>query len=243
MRKTTKLMKSTRRMLGVLVLIVLALILATILLGGRVARMAIARAGAKTFGTDVNIAAAKLSVLGGSLRLDGITVDNPAGYRQKACLELQRGDMQVKPAGLFGGALTIRALTFDGLNVIVEPNATGSNVQDIIESLRRAPSFGKQLYVDRLEITNITVTLAVLPSAGRIGMIPIKLPPITMTNLGRDEYLDTRKLAHKILTALAVDATHPNVEDLPKQVVSGVLDTVVGLGKTLIGATNDANHP
>jgi hypothetical protein len=241
MPKRRKLVRFVLLLLGAVVLIVVALSAAVGLFGSRAARAVLESTGAKTFGTPVTIENTSISVLGGSLHLQNLTVDNPHGYQHKTFLELRRGEMHVKMAGLLGHELTIRDLKLDGLHVILEPGGTGSNLHDIIDSLHRAPPFGKRLYVDRLEITNITVTMALVPAAGRVGMVPIKLSPITMTGLGRDEWLDASKLAHKILSALAAGVAAPNGEPLPNQVVGGVLNSVVDLGKALLSTARDPN--
>ena len=242
MRKTRKLAKSIRRLFIVCVLLLVALIAAMAVFGGRLAGAAIEDVGTEAFQTAVTIDKTTLSALGGTLHLQGLTVANPAGYRHKTFLELKQGDMQMNVTDLLGKELTIRDLTFDGLNVILEPNGTGSNLQDIIESLRKAPPFGKRLYVDRLRITNITVTTALLPSAGQVGLVPLNVAPIEMTDLGRDENLTASKLAYKILTALAANLAKPNGVSLPPQTGNSVLDAVISLGKSVLG-TQDPNTP
>jgi hypothetical protein len=242
MRKTRKLAKSVRRLFIVCILLLVVLIAALAVFGGRLAGAAIENVGTEAFQTAVTIDETTLSALGGTLHLRGLTVANPDGYKHKNFLALKQGDMQLNVTDLLGKELTIHDLTCDGLNVILEPNGTGSNLQDIIESLRKAPPFGKRLYVDRLRITNITVTTALLPSAGQVGLVPLNVAPIEMTNLGHDENLTASKLAHKILTALAANLTKPNGVSLPAQTGNGVLDAVISLGKFVLG-TQDPNIP
>ncbi len=242
MRKTRQLIKSARRLLIGLALLLVVLIVALSVFGGRVARSTLQNVGATAFRTPVTIEKTSVSVLGGSLRLDNLTIDNPSGYKHKTFLELKHGDMRIKMADLPGKELTIRDLTFDGLNVILEPSGSGSNLQDIIESLRQAPPLGKRLYVDHLKITNITVTMALVPSAGKIGLVPVNVAPIEMTDLGRDEVLTASKLACKILTALAANLTKSNGVSLPAQTGNGVLDAVISLGKFILGP-KDPNVP
>jgi hypothetical protein len=242
MRKARKLIKSARRLLIALVLLLVTLIVAVSLLGGRVAGAALENAGIKAFRTAVTIDKTRVSTIRGSLHLDGLTIDNPSGYKHKTFLELKQGDMRIRMADLLGKELTIRDLTFDGLNLILEPSGSGSNLRDIIESLRQAPPLGKRLYVDHLKITNITVTMALVPSAGQVGLVPVKMAPIEMTDLGRDEVLTASKLAYKVLAALAANLTKPNGVSLPAQTGNGVLDAVIDLGKIVLG-TKDANVP
>ena len=234
----TKRARSILFVLSAVIVVIVAGIIAVSLFAEGAVREAIQNAGAKAFQTAVTIEKTKLSLLGGSLNLEGLTIDNPSGYQHKTFLELKRGDMRVKTTSLLGDGITIRDLTLDGLDAVVEQNGTGSNLQDIIHSLHQAPPFGKRLYIAHLEITNITVYVALPSLAGQTGLIPMKLSPIRMTDLGRDEQLDATKLAHKILTALAADIAEQSGQFLPKQVadgLGGVLDTALGIGKTLLG--------
>jgi hypothetical protein len=242
MRKARKLAKSVRRLIVGCALLIVLLAVALAVFDGRLARMSLERIGRRSFGTAVTIDRTSVSALRGTLHLDGMTIENPPGYKGKTFLTLKQGDMRVKTTDLLGKELTIRDLAFDGLNVILEPSGAGSNLQDIIELLRRGPSLGRRLYVDHLTITNITVTVALIPSPGQIASVPVKLAPIEMTNLGHDEELTASRLAHKILAAVAVNLTKPNGVSVPSQTGNGVLDTVISLGKFVLG-THDTNTP
>ena len=243
MRKTRKLAKSVRRLFIVCVLLLVALIAAMVVFGGRLAGAAIENVGTEAFQTAVTIDKTTLSALGGTLHLQGLTIANPAGYRHKTFLELKQGDMQMNVTDLLGKELTIRDLTFDGLNVILEPNGTGSNLQDIIESLRKVAAL-RQASVRRPspDHEHHRHHGPDLPSAGQVGLVPVKMAPIEMTDLGRDENLTASKLAYKILTALAANLTKPNGVSLPAQTGNGVLDAVISLGKFVLG-TQDPNTP
>jgi hypothetical protein len=241
MPRARKLAKSVRRLIVGCVLVIVLLAVAVTVFDGRLARMSLERIGRRSFGTAVTIDNTSVSALRGALHLDGMTIENPPGYRGKTFLALKQGDMRVKTTDLLGKELTIRDLAFDGLNVILEPSGAGSNLQDIIELLRRGPSLGRRLYVDHLTITNITVTVALVPSAGQVASVPVRLAPIEMSNLGHDEELTASKLAYKILAAVAVNLTKPNGVSVPSQTGNGVLDAVLGLGKALLGG-KDANN-
>jgi uncharacterized protein involved in outer membrane biogenesis len=250
MPKFRKLIKSASLVLIAIVLVFGALILAASVFGDGMVQVAIENAGIKALRTAVTIEKTRLSLLRGSLSIEDLTIDNPAGYPHKVFLTLKRGDTRVKTLSLLSDKIMIRDLTLDGIDVILEPNGVSSNLQDILNALHNATFSGKPLYVGNLEITNVTVNMMLPSASGLAQAIPLKLSPIRMTDLGRDERLDMAILTRKILTAIASRIAEQGGQLLPKEVagpLGSVLDKAVGFGKTLIGvpsstATDNPNE-
>jgi hypothetical protein len=79
---------------------------------------------------------------------------------------------------------------------------------------------------------------------GKVDTVTLKLAPIKMTDLGRNETLDIATLTTKIILAIAGGIAEQGTEVLPKEMLNGltaVLDTAVDLGKVIldtgVGAT------
>jgi hypothetical protein len=238
MPKFRKAIKSALLVLVAIVLIVVALILAAGVFGDGMVQTAIENAGVNALRTAVTIEKTRLSLLRGSLSIQDVTIDNPPGYQHKTFLTLRRGDTHVKTLSLFSSKIMVRDLILDGIDVILEPNGVSSNLQDLLNALRNATFFGKPLCVSNLEITNITVYMALPSAGGPAQAISLKLSPIRMTDLGRNERVDMAILVRRILTAIAGRIAEQSGQLLPKEVIGpmgGVIDKAVDFGKALIG--------
>jgi hypothetical protein len=219
-------------LLCAVVLVILGLIAAPGLFANRAIERAIENTCTNALTTPVTVDATRLSLLSGSLDLDGLTIANPAGYRHKTFLVLKRGDTHVKTLSLLAERITIHDLTFDGLELIVESNGSGSNLQDMIDALHKVPPLGRSFYVRNVDILNVTVRMAMPTGVDPNHTISLKLSPIRMTDLGRDERMDMAGLADEV-TNQGMKAVSP---------FTGAIDKALDLGKTLLGAP-DPNQP
>lgn len=222
-------------------LVVVAVVgaLAVGLVANRAVRTAVESAGTKALSVPVHVKKADLSILGGSANLKDITVANPQGYERDNLLDLHRADIQVNTRSLLGDKVLIKEMKLDGMELFIEQKGTGNNLQDVIESLRRdrKPS-GKALVIDYLEITNITAHAELLPVPGQDDTLILQLAPVKMTDLGRDEKMDTTILLSKIVLAIAAGLAEQGTDVLPKEMIgdlSSILDKAIDIGRIIFG--------
>jgi hypothetical protein len=234
-----KLIRSLVRLLTVLVVVAIVGIIGAGLLANHSVRVAVERASSKALDVPVDIDQARLSILGGTLSLHDLTVANPPGYQQKTLIVLDRGDMRVNAGSLLSKVITARDIRLDGMKVALEQKGLDNNLRDVVRSLRReAAASGKRLQIDNLEITNITVSVKLLPIPGQADTVSFKLAPIKMTNLGDNEPLDVATLVTKVLLAVAKGITEQGGDVLPRDMVTGlssVLDKAFDLGRAIFG--------
>jgi len=225
--------KILKAVILVIIVLVVILIMAFYLFGERAVKIGVETAGTKALGVGVTIDSVDLSVLKGAVGINGLIVENPAGYAHKDLLELNNGRVKVRIKDLLGDTVHIEQLKLDGVNLVIEQKGLSNNLQDVLNSLPKAeksePS-GKKLQIDELDITNVNVKVKLLPVPGRADTITLKLDPIRMQNLGSDNKLDTAMLTSKVLLALAAGVTKQGVGVLPKEIVDTMQST---LGKTL----------
>lgn len=244
MRKRLKTLK-----LIVVIVLVLALVvtIAVNLLADSAVRVAVETAGTKALNVGVDLGAAKLSITGGALTLRDLTVANPPGYQHDTLLKLRRGDVQVQTKTLLSDEVEVKDIQLDGMDLVIEQKGLGNNLQDVIKAAQRGnkePS-GKKLYVDNLELTNVTVNVKLLPVPGKIDTVTLKLAPIKMTDLGKDERLDTATLTAKIMLAVAAGIAQQGTDVLPKEMINGltsVLGTAIDLGRIILGTGQQAGE-
>ncbi len=247
-------MKRALKILYVILIVVVVLIAAAVVAVGLFANSAlkfgIETAGTKALNVGVKVGAVDLSILGGSLGIENLVIDNPPGYQNKTLLELGQGRVAVDIGSLLSDTVNIKEVKLDSVNVTLEQRGiSGNNLQDIIKSLPKAegteakaepkeaePS-GKKLKIETLELTNITVKAKLLPVPGKADTVTLKLAPIVMKDLGSDEKMDVAKLSAKILLAIAKGVAEQGAGLLPDDMTSAMKTTLsetIGLGKTAV---------
>lgn len=241
-----KLVKSIVRLFVGLLVLALLSVIAVGLLADNAAKVAVESAGSKALNVPVNVAGADLSLLGGTLGLQEVTVANPPGYRQETLLELERGDIRVDTRSLLSDTIRIKDIKLDGMAVAIEQKGLQNNLREVIRSLQRDqdPS-GKKVQVDSLEITNITVTVKLLPIPGQADTLRFELAPIKVANLGQSQPMDLATLVTTILLVVAEEITEEGGGTLPSDPgapglmdLSGVLNKALDLGRILFGNGN-----
>lgn len=206
-------------------------------------RTAIRRAGTKALKVPVDVEKARLSIFGGTLGLETLTVGNPPGYNQTTLLDLGQGTIEIAPKSLLGNEVRIRDVKLDSMNVFVEQKGLDNNLHEVVKVLPRneQPS-GKKLIIDHLEITNVMVNVKLFPVSGEADTVAFKLAPIRMTDLGHNERLDVATLTSKVLLAVAAGIAEQGGDVLPKEMISklsGALDKAIDVGRIIFGNDRD----
>jgi hypothetical protein len=149
---------------------------------------------------------------------------------------------------LMGDPIKIQLIKLDGTKVTMEQKGLTNNLKDILDRLpkEKAPEAkpaaeekGKDLHVDRLEITNTNVTVKLLPVPGKVDNVSLNIDPIIMENLGTDKKLRMGTLVAKVLGAIATGVAKQGADVLPNEMVKGInsaLDMTALIGE---GATKE----
>jgi hypothetical protein len=232
---------------AVVVLLIVAVIAVT-LFAGSVVKIGVETAGTKALSVPVTLGDVDLSLFRGRLGLQNLLIDNPPGYQHDKLLELKDGRVAVDIRSLLTDTVYVKEISLDGVNIVIEQKGvSGNNLHDIIKAIPKgepkaeepAEKPGKKLRIDNLEITNVTVK-AKLPSVpGKPDTVALELDPITMTNLGRDEKLNTAMLVGKVLLAIESAVAKQGTGVLPDQIMDQMKQTwteaATEKGKELMG--------
>ena len=255
MKLSLKLLSYSFLVILILFVIVVAL---TLLLGNRALKIGIETAASKALNVGVSIDDVDLSIMGGKIGFQNLSINNPPGYQHDKLLELRDAQIAVNIKSLLTDSVKIKEIKLDDVNVVLEQRGVSSNnLQDVIKAISAKPDVkgengtaGKKLHIDNLEITNVKVKVKLLPIPGRTDTIPLKLSTIKMTNLGSDDNLSAADLSVKILIAIANGIAKEGVGVLPEDIVNTMKSTLdktmdVGKiaskeGKKLIDAGKDA---
>jgi hypothetical protein len=236
-----KLLKILRIAAIVLLLVILIASIAGKLYGDRLIKWGIEKAGSSALKVPVGLESANLSVLGGSLSLKNLSIGNPPEYQHKQFLELKNASVKIKPASLLSGTIRIPEIKLNGINVVLEEkDIRSNNLQDILKNIsagegkqtdKTKQAEGKKLRIDYLELTDISVQVKLLPLPGKVDTIPLKLPPIKMTDIGKDGKTDTAALVSKIIVAISAGIAKSGAGLLPDDITKSLNSTLKGLGQ------------
>jgi hypothetical protein len=234
-----KLIKAVLFIIVVLVVLAVVGVVGAILFADRVVKTAVETAGTRTLNVGVNVGGANASLLAGTIGLREITVANPPGYQGAALLTLQRVDLQAEARSVLSDEVLIREMKLDNMEVFLEQKGLQNNLYEVIRPLRepRKPT-GKGLVIDNLEITNVTVHARLPAIPGQPETVALKLAPIRMVELGRDERIDTAVLISKIVLAVAAGVAEQAGGVLPKETIGdlgAIIDKALDLGKIIFG--------
>ncbi|HOR73636.1 MAG TPA: hypothetical protein PLN70_02060 [Kiritimatiellia bacterium] len=188
------------------ILVVLAIVAVVLELSlDKVVLKATNAAGPQLLGVPVSLAKADISLFRGKAALGGLHVGNPEGFKTDGLLDLGSVAVRLDNKSLLSDTIVIKEITIDGLVVTYEQGLRGSNLGALIESLsgeekeaEEKPEAeekageekpAKKVIIEKLSITgsrlNFSLTGAAALTGG--GAVPIPLPPITLTDLGKDK--------------------------------------------------------
>lgn len=142
-----------------------------------------------TLGTKVTLASLDVSFAEKKVIVRGIQVDNPAGAFQSPYF-LKADTVSVTARDLTGAVLSLGEIVVDGVDIRYEVRQGGTNLGALQDNMKAGTSGsgsseGKDLVIDRLQLTNITVTP--LAAVAKIsGQGSAKMPDIVLKNLGSD---------------------------------------------------------
>jgi uncharacterized protein involved in outer membrane biogenesis len=227
----------------VIVLVVLAVagVVGVAVFADRAVKSAVESAGTKTLNVPVQIDDADVSLLGGSVDLQSLTVKNPQGYEGPALLTLKAVNVQADTGSLFGDEIIIKSMTLSSMEVFVEQKGLQNNLYEVIKPLQKPHEpTGKRLIIDSLTISPDIVVHVSLPSlpGQKPQTVSLKIAPITMTEVGRNERLDTAMVISKVLLAVTQGIAEQSGDILPKETlgeITGVLDKAIDIGRTIFG--------
>ena len=192
MRKLTKIAG------GILVVLVLLFVALEFALNPIVEKGVNAAAPA-ALGVPVTLEDADLSLVRGRAALTGLHVGNPAGYKTDSLLDLATVSIQLERSSLLSDTLVIKKIAIDGLVVTYERGLLNSNLGALIDQLsarseaeekKNGPEKpGRKVVIEQVVITggrmNVSVTGAAALTGG--GYLPIALPTITLSDVGKEK--------------------------------------------------------
>lgn len=181
------------RWLGIIVGVLLLLVVAAAVvvqqqLDGWI-RDAVVSYGSEYTGVEVELDSVSLSLWGGRGELRGLSVGNPEGFDGDHAIRVGRIAFEVRHRSLFADPIVIDRIEIEAAEVNAETRQLrDTNLQVIQRHVRdmtpeadpeAAP--GRQLIIDRLELTDTRTSVTAAP----LGAVSVRVPDLTLTEVGR----------------------------------------------------------
>jgi hypothetical protein len=218
-----------------IVILLVVLVAAFYLVGTSLIKSGVEKAASSTLGVPVTIKDIDLSILQGHVSIKGLVVKNPPGYANETLLELGEATVNLDIGSLMSNTVKIQLIKLDGIKLTIEQKGLSNNLKEILDKLpKEEKKEGKNLHINRLEITNTNVMVKLLPIPGKSDTVSLKLDPIIMDNLGTDQKLNTGVLTAKVLKAIATGVAKQGAGVLPDDMVKGIgssLEKATEIGK------------
>ncbi len=182
---------------------------------------------------------ADVSLFGGSVALNGLTIANPEGYSAEHLFEMGQVRVGVGLTGLTGDPLRIGEIDINSPALTIERGSVGGmaeqlrlNLQELMERLATDPDAETtMLLIDRLTVTNARV--AIRPNIeGLDEEYALTLPDITLREIGTAEGAQNGAEIGRVVAdvAMALAKKAAESEDLPPEVravLSGDLSAIL----------------
>ncbi len=212
--------------------------------GDKALKAGIETAATKALNVGVAVEEVSFSILGGTVDMRNLVINNPAGYQYEHLLELGSMHIACDIKSLLSDTVKIKEMKFDNMMVVIEQKGFTNNLKEVLNALlskdtAEEKAGAKNLLIEELEITNVKVKVKLLPIPGRTGTLELTLAPIRMSNLGSDDKLSAAKLSGKILSAIAVGISKEGADLLPKEITGPINDVLQNQGKVLIDTTKE----
>ncbi|MCB1070250.1 MAG: hypothetical protein KDL31_07830 [Kiritimatiellae bacterium] len=189
-----------RILVGLLALLAIVILVTNAYLGS-IVKNTVPKVAPGILGVPVELDDADIRLLRGIVKLKGLRVGNPEGFKSDYAFEMGSLDILLDVKSLATDQVVIKHILIDDPDITFEQTLKGSNFGAIQEGLggdsteeEAAPEEaastqdeapGKTVVIDDFQLRGATIQVS-LP--GMMGAaIPIPLPPVVMEGVGRDE--------------------------------------------------------
>ena len=215
---------------GLLVLILVALLVVCSNLGG-IVKGAIIQYGSQATQTSVYLKSAKISVLTGRAKLEGLTVANPSGFSAPYIATVEHVWMKINKRSIFSDQIHIEHLELINPSIVYEQKKKELNIDVFLTQLAQTVAQevgssekgyeGARIQIDRLLVRGAELSV-ILPGgvAARIA-----LPDFELQSLGSSGDGTPALLTQKIFKEFSKETTAPEIQ----RTVEKALDDMTGI--------------
>ena len=232
-----------RIVVALVVLLIVVVVVGLFVIDG-LAKAGLEKGATYALGVETRAEDLSLSLLGGSLRIDGLRVANPPGFTDEELLRSGRFELALRPASVFTDTIELEKFELDGLTLAIEQKASGSNVSKIMDNLKKfdtdkgkeadkPESEGKKVKVDRIVIRDIVAKFRLVPGLSAAGPLTVKVPEIVLTDVSSEDGrgVVVAELVRRILPAVLKAVFEQGRGVIPGDFLDGLDTQLTGLAE------------
>jgi hypothetical protein len=216
--------KAKKIMWGVVLALIVLFVIGTIVISaflGDIVKKGVETIGPKITKVSIIVDEVHLSLLAGSASLKGLVVGNPKGYQSPQAISAGMIAIGMNPISVLSHKIVLHSIRLESLEITFEGGLRGNNLSQILDNIsgsaqasaqnggtvspgaKGAPS--KKYEVDDLLITGAKVHVLLAALGGKEKTL--SLPPIHLTNLGKNEKgITVADLSRSVLNAIVTAA-------------------------------------
>ena len=205
-------MKIIRRIIVGLLLIVSVALVAFILWGGQIIKQAVNTAGPQVMGVPVRLNAAHFRPLRGEVKLSGLFVGNPEGFKTESLFQMSNLEVDLDTASLFSDEIIINRILIDAPQITYEVGLKRNNIGVLLQGLEKEAAIeeeqpqevagdapAKKVVIKELVLADARAQVSLTAMGGRV--VPVQLATITLNDLGGEDQSPTQ-MAAQVMNAV-----------------------------------------
>ncbi|MBI9020973.1 MAG: AsmA family protein [Verrucomicrobia bacterium] len=187
-------------LIGIGILLVVVVVVAALFLGP-IIKAGVETAGPKIAGVDMTLGKASVNLLTGNVRLKGLVIGNPEGFKTPSLMELNQFVVDLKMSSLFTDTIVVKKIHIDGPQITYERGLKASNLSALQKNLapaeaapaketvaekpateKKAPA--KKVVIEDFLFENGKVNVSITLAGGKQLTVP--LMPIHLKDIGKE---------------------------------------------------------
>ncbi len=169
------------------------------------------RGGHKVFHVETRVEDCELSLLKGTLNLQGVELANPEGFKAPRMIYVEEIFVSVEPRTIFTESIRVNSLEISGMDLSYQAAGFGrSNLSVFLRDVREhtggvpilggGEGSGKSVVIDRILLQGGRITLSAVMTDGKGLVLP--MPQIELHDIGKDSPMGFSQAAGEILRRL-----------------------------------------
>ncbi|MEI6427360.1 MAG: hypothetical protein WCO45_03065 [Pseudanabaena sp. ELA607] len=192
--------------LGFILLAIVTAVIVVALNIGTVLKPSIETNLTALLGTPVKISNLSVDLWQGKITIDGLTVQNPSGYRNPLLMRVGQIQMQVEWKSMIGDTLHLQELAIKSISIDMEQKLPNNNLLDVIKNLQKpspsqpsAPE--KKIKIDRFSLDNFQIRAQLNQFGVNLASVNAEISSLRLTDVGSnsDQGILMREAVSQIL--------------------------------------------
>jgi uncharacterized protein involved in outer membrane biogenesis len=205
-------MKWVKRIVIGLVVVLVIVLAGAMFFMGSIIKTGVEQGGPAVLGVPVKLESALFRPLTGKVRLSGFMIGNPQGFKSESAFKLGQFHADIDVRSLFTDTIVIQRILIEDPVITFEGSLKGSNIGALMKKMEREGGAGgkpaeetpakpekpvkpgKKVRIDDFLFTGGRVNLSMGALTGGAAL-PIPLPPVHLTDIGKESDGVTPKTA------------------------------------------------